>query len=67
MPGRRFPTPWSVEEQDACFVVRDRGGQQLAYSYFDLYSRKNRSQAATAATKDLCAQYPPSSIRSTEP
>jgi hypothetical protein len=25
------PPPWSVEEQDACFVVRDRGGQQLAY------------------------------------
>jgi hypothetical protein len=23
MPGRRFPPPWSVEEQDACFVVRD--------------------------------------------
>jgi len=23
--ARRFPPPWSVEEQDACFVVRDRG------------------------------------------
>jgi hypothetical protein len=22
MPGRRFPPPWSVDEQDACFVVR---------------------------------------------
>jgi len=20
---RRFPPPWSVEEQEACFVVRD--------------------------------------------
>jgi len=20
---RRFPPPWSVEQQDACFVVRD--------------------------------------------
>ena len=23
MPARRFPPPWSVEELDACFVVRD--------------------------------------------
>jgi hypothetical protein len=30
MPARRFPLPWSVEEQDTCFVVRDHNGQQLA-------------------------------------
>jgi hypothetical protein len=24
---RRFPPPWFVEELDACFVVRDHGGQ----------------------------------------
>jgi hypothetical protein len=29
---RRFPPPWSVEEQPACFVVRDHDGQQLAMS-----------------------------------
>jgi hypothetical protein len=23
MPARRFPPPWSVEELDGCFVVRD--------------------------------------------
>jgi hypothetical protein len=23
MPARRFPPPWSAEELDACFVVRD--------------------------------------------
>jgi hypothetical protein len=23
MSQRRFPPPWSVEEQDVCFVVRD--------------------------------------------
>ena len=23
MPARRFPPPWSVVQQDACFVVRD--------------------------------------------
>jgi hypothetical protein len=24
---RRLPPPWTVEEQDACFVVRDHNGQ----------------------------------------
>jgi len=24
--ARRFPSPWTVEEQRACLVVRDRGG-----------------------------------------
>jgi hypothetical protein len=27
MPARRFPPPWSVEELEACFVVRDYNGQ----------------------------------------
>jgi hypothetical protein len=33
--ARRFPPPWSVEELDACFVVIDSGGQNLAYAYFE--------------------------------
>jgi hypothetical protein len=32
MPARRFLPPWSVEELDAGFVVRDHSGQQLAYA-----------------------------------
>ena len=35
MPERRFPPPWSIEEGDNYFVVRDREGQQLAYVHFD--------------------------------
>jgi hypothetical protein len=35
MPARRFPPPWSVEELDARYVVRDHDGQQLAYVYFE--------------------------------
>jgi hypothetical protein len=35
MTTRRFPQPWSVEEQDACYVVRDRDGQELANVYFE--------------------------------
>ena len=34
--SRRFPPPWSVEETDACFIVRDHNGQPLAYVYFEL-------------------------------
>jgi hypothetical protein len=34
-PNETLPPPWSIEEQAACFVVRDRGGQQLAYIYFE--------------------------------
>jgi hypothetical protein len=32
MPARRFPPPW-VEEQEACFVLRDANGEVLAYVY----------------------------------
>src|SRR5215472_18354916 len=49
--ARRFPPPWSVEEQPACFVVRDHNGQQLAYIYFeDKPSR--RSAAFKLLTRD---------------
>ena len=32
---RRFPPPWTTEETDACFTVRDANGQALAYVYFE--------------------------------
>jgi hypothetical protein len=32
---RRFPPPWSIDELEACFVVRDHDGQALAYVYFE--------------------------------
>jgi hypothetical protein len=30
-----FSAPWSVEELHGCIVVWDRGGQALAYVYFE--------------------------------
>jgi hypothetical protein len=33
--SRRFPPPWTVEELDECFVVKDASGQALAYLYFE--------------------------------
>ncbi|MFY9839763.1 MAG: hypothetical protein WAK55_25480 [Xanthobacteraceae bacterium] len=32
---RRFPPPWSIEELDACFVVKDSSGQKLAAVYYE--------------------------------
>jgi hypothetical protein len=32
---RPFPPPWTVEDLGSCFVVKDRGGQKLAYIYFE--------------------------------
>jgi hypothetical protein len=32
---RRFPPPWTVDEQRLCFVVRDRTGQAVARLYFE--------------------------------
>jgi hypothetical protein len=46
----RFPPPWSVEELEACFVVRDQNGQALAYVYFE--DEPGRRSAAKLLSKD---------------
>jgi hypothetical protein len=50
MPARRFPPPWSVEEQAACFVVTDGAGQKLAYVYYE--DEPGRRSATKLLTKD---------------
>ena len=45
----RFPPPWSVEETDACFIVRDANGQALAYVYFE---EERRRPVAKLLTRD---------------
>ncbi len=51
MPGsRRFPPPWTAEETDACFIVRDHNGQTLAYVYFE--DEPGRRTAASLLTPD---------------
>jgi hypothetical protein len=32
---RRLRQPWSVEDLASCFVVKARGGQELAYIYYE--------------------------------
>jgi hypothetical protein len=44
------PPPWSVERSDACFIVRDHGGQALAYVYFE--EEPGRRSAAHLLTRD---------------
>jgi hypothetical protein len=47
---RRFPPPWSVEELDACFIVKDGTGQKLAFVYYE--EEPGRRSAAKLLTKD---------------
>jgi hypothetical protein len=50
MTARRFPPPWSIEEQSACYVVRDANGQALSYVYFE--DEPGRRSAAKLLTRD---------------
>jgi len=61
MPQSRFPPPWTAEEHDACFIVRDHTGLNLAYVYFQndpicrlaakLLSRGEARRIATKITR----------------
>jgi len=43
MPDERhFPPPWTIEELDSCFVVKDANGQALAYMYFEKEQHRRR-------------------------
>jgi hypothetical protein len=48
--ARRFPSPWTVEDHLACFIVHDANGQALAYVYFE--DEPGRRSAALLLTKD---------------
>jgi len=49
MPERRLPGPWSVDELDTCFVVKDLNGQ--AYMYFEKEPR-HRHRRSELLTRD---------------
>ena len=50
MPPRRFPPPWTIDEMNnACFIVRDKNGQQLCYFYYE--QEPSRRMAANLLTK----------------
>jgi hypothetical protein len=46
------PLPWSVEESDACFIVKDGAGQKLAYVCVSRRSRDGaRRPSCSPATR----------------
>ena len=48
---RHFPPPWTaIEENGACFIVKDHNGQTLAYVYFE--EEPGRRAAAKLLTRD---------------
>ncbi len=50
MAERRFPPPWSVEDIEAAFIVRDGTGQKLAYVYYE--EEPGRRSAAKMLSRD---------------
>ena len=50
MTARRFPPPWSIEDNGACFIVKDHGGQALSYVYYE--AEPGRCTAANLLTRD---------------
>jgi hypothetical protein len=47
---RRFTPPWTAEETDGCFIVKDHSGQSLAFVYFE--DEPGRRTAANLLTRD---------------
>jgi hypothetical protein len=48
--SRRFPPPWDIEDNGACFIVRDHSGQALSYIYYE--NEGGRRTAASLLTHD---------------
>jgi hypothetical protein len=47
---RRFTPPWDIEDNGACFIVRDSNGQALSYVYYE--NEPGRRAAAGLLTRD---------------
>jgi hypothetical protein len=58
LPARRFPPPWPIEEQTACFVVRDHNGQALTYVYFeDEPGRRSAAKLLTNKARRIALNF----------
>jgi hypothetical protein len=47
---RRFTAPWDIDDNGACFIVRDSNGQALSYVYYE--NEPGRRAAADLLTRD---------------
>ena len=50
MSPRRFPPPWTFEDNGACFIARDASKQALAYFYYE--EAPGRRTTARLLTRD---------------
>ena len=50
MPDRRCTPPWDIEDNGACFIVRDANGQALSHVYYE--NEPGRRTAAGLLTRD---------------
>ena len=51
MPSpRRFPPPWSIEEHQESFIVKDANDQRIAYLYFE--DEPQRRMSTKRLTRD---------------
>jgi hypothetical protein len=50
MTSRCFPPPWTTDDNGACFIVKDKNGQALAYVYYE--DEPGRRSAAGLLTSD---------------
>jgi hypothetical protein len=48
--ARRFSPPWTIDDNGACFIIRDHNGQALAYCYYEVEA--GRRTAAGLLTRD---------------
>ncbi len=47
---RRFPPPWTIDDNGACFIVKDENGQTLAYVCYE--EEPGRRSAASLLARD---------------
>ena len=50
MPVRRFPPPWTIDDNGSCFIVKDDDGHALAYAHYE--DEPGRRSAANLMTRD---------------
>jgi hypothetical protein len=50
MTARRFPPPWSIEDNGAAYFVKDNSGQKLAYVYYE--EEPGRRSSAKLLSRD---------------
>ena len=48
---RHFAAPWSIEESLEAFIVKDAGGQALAYLYFENEAQRRLSTKRLRGTR----------------